>query len=66
MMLRICGYLYHSSLPPYQLSEDSKVLILPRVGEVKLRAEKTYTVDDKQITKIAVAAENNILVFELE
>lgn len=54
------------SPPPYQLSEDSKVLILQRMGEVKLRAEKTYTVDNKQITKLAVAAENNILVFQLE
>ena len=57
--------MYYSSPSPYPLSEDGNVLLC-NVGKVKLLAEKNYMVDIKQITKIAVAIENNILVFEIE
>ena len=47
------------------MSDDSKVLLC-NVDKIMLLAEKTYTVEERQITKLAVAIENSILVFEME
>ena len=53
------------SPPVYPFSEDGNVLLFT-VDKVKIRAEKNYVIEDKHITKLALAIENNILVFEIE
>ena len=41
-------------------------MLICNVSKLKLLAEKTYTVEERQITKLAVGIENNVLVFEME
>ena len=53
------------SPPVYPFSDDGNVLLFT-VDKVKIRAEKNYVIENKHITKLALAIENNILVFEIE
>ena len=48
----------------YPFSEDGNVLLFT-VDKVKKRAEKNYEIEDKHITKLALAIENNILVLSI-
>ena len=63
-LVRLICILFSSPLS-FSMSEDCK-LLLCQVSEILLLAEKTYTVEERQITKLAVAVENSILVFEVE
>ena len=48
--------LFDYSPPVYPFSDDGNVLLFT-VDKVKIRAEKNYVIEDKQITKLALAIE---------